>query len=74
MNEHDKHKNDLGQFHHEFDVFSYVHSFNDTTKSRNSNQLEQTEQWQDGDALSGDSIRNVIKWHSCHKVNYESSF
>ena len=74
MNEHDKHKNDLRQFHHEFDMLSHIHSFNDTTKSRNSDQLKQTEEWKDGDALSGDCIRNVIKWHCCHEVNYESSF
>lgn len=73
MDEHNKHENDLGELHHEFDVFSHVHSFDDTAETGDSDKLQQTKQWQNGNSLSGNRIRDIIKRYRRHKINYEPS-
>ena len=55
-------------------MLSDIHSLNDTTKTSNSDQLQQTEQRQDRDSLSCYGKSDVIKWYGGHKVDYESTF
>ena len=40
MDEHDKHENDLRQLHHQFNMLPYIHPFNDSTESCDSDQFQ----------------------------------
>ena len=74
MNEHDEEEDELRELHHQFDVLLHIHLLNDTTKSRHSDQLQQTEQGQDLVPLLGNEEGYVVEWNCRQDVYGKSSF
>lgn len=73
MNIHNQEENDLSKLHHQLDILFHIHSLNDSSKSGNSDQFQQTKKRQDFILLQGNGIHDCVEWNCSKEIDSKPS-